>query len=62
VIGGLILLLLIKNNTPISFLLFGFIGMTASILIAVAMSFLLPNKNMDKGYTWEGMKKNLSIK
>ena len=57
VIAGLIILLLIRAHSPISFLLYGFLGMTAGILIAVAVSYLLPNKKEVRRYTWRGMKK-----
>jgi len=57
VITGLFLLLIIKEHTPLSFLLYGFIGVSVSILIAWLSSFLLPNKKEIKGYTWKGMQK-----
>jgi len=57
VITGLCLLLIIKEHTPLSFLLYGFIGVSVSILIAWLSSFLLPNKKEIKGYTWKGMQK-----
>ena len=53
VIGGLIVLVFIKNNTPFSFLLYGFFGMAASIVIAVAMSWFSPNKKKITGLTWK---------
>lgn len=55
VVCGLIVLLLIKNNTNLSFLLYGFFGMAASIFISVIVSFVLPNKKSISGYTWESM-------
>lgn len=55
VIAGLIVLVVIKNNTPLSFLLYGFIGMTAGILIAWAISFLFPNKKEISGFTWRSI-------
>lgn len=57
VIAGLLILLWIRAHSPLSFLLYGFLGMTAGILIAVAVSYLLPNKKEVRRYTWEGMKK-----
>ncbi len=57
VVGGLAILLWIKANTPISFLLYGFLGMVAGILIAVAVSYLLPNKKKIANYTWQGMRR-----
>ena len=58
VIAGLIVLVVIKNNTPLSFLLYGFIGMTAAILIAWATSFLFPNKKEISGFTWRSVSPN----
>lgn len=55
VVCGLIVLLLIKNNTTLSFLLYGFFGMAASIFISVIVSFVFPNKKSISGYTWESM-------
>lgn len=55
VITGLIVLVIIKNNTPLSFLLYGFIGMTAGIMIAWATSFIFPNKKDIKGFTWKSV-------
>lgn len=51
--GGIIILYIIKENTPLSFLLFGLIGMISSILISVICSFILPNKKDIKGLTWQ---------
>ena len=52
VVGGLIALLLVKNHTDLSFLLFGFISMVASVLLALLLSFVLPNQKTIAGYTW----------
>lgn len=56
VVTGLLILLFIKGNTSLSFLLYGFIGMSVSILIAWIMSFIIPNKKKIIGYTWKSMK------
>lgn len=61
VIGGLIMLLFIKNNTSLSFLLYGFLGMVASILVSWLTSFLLPNKKEISRYTWKMVLKNYKI-
>ena len=57
VVAGLVILVLVKNNTPLSFLLYGFTGMVASITIALAVSLLLPNRKEIRDFTWEGIKK-----
>ena len=54
--GGIALLLIVKNHTSLSFLLYGFVGMTSSILLAYLISFIWPNKKNIAGYTWQGIK------
>lgn len=56
-IDGLVILLWIRAHSYLSFLLNGFLGMTTGILIAVAVSYLLPNRKEVRRYTWKGMKK-----
>lgn len=56
IIGGIIVLTLVKNNTALSFLLYGFIGMAASIGIAMVVSIFIPNKKKIKGFTWKSIK------
>lgn len=53
VIGGLVVLLIIKNYTALSFLLYGFAGLTSSILLALVSSLIMPNKKIVVGYTWK---------
>ncbi len=53
VIGGLVVLMVVKEQTTMSFLLYGFISLFFSVLIALAFSVLLPNKKEIKGFTWE---------
>jgi len=53
VLGGLTVLIIVKNNTAVSFLLYGFIGLAASVLFALLTSLVMPNKKTIKGYTWE---------
>lgn len=55
IVAGIIVLVLVKNNTTLSFLLYGFIGMAASIVIAVLLSLISQNKKEVKGYTWESI-------
>lgn len=45
-------LILVKNQTEISFLLYGFIGITTTLIFALLFSFLFPNKDVQSGYTW----------
>ncbi|MDD2247627.1 MULTISPECIES: hypothetical protein [Proteiniphilum] len=58
VIAGLGVLLVVKENTPLSFLLYGFIGMAASILIAWLTSFVFPNKKEISGFFWRSVSSN----
>ena len=55
IVGGIIVLMLVKNNTSLSFLLYGFIGMAASIVIALVVSIIIPNKKKVKGFTWKSI-------
>ena len=61
VISGLLVLLVVRNNTPLSFLLYGFIGMTASIIIALAFSLIFPNRKENTQYTWKGIRSKKRI-
>jgi SSS family transporter len=54
--GGIALLLFVKNQTDLSFLLYGFVGMTASIFTALLISIMWPNRKNIAGYTWQGIK------
>ena len=53
VVGGLIVLMLMKNHTDLSFLLFGFVGVLTSVLLALLVSVVLPNRKVITGYTWK---------
>lgn len=55
IFGGIIVLMFVKNNTSLSFLLYGFIGMAASIVIALIISIAFPNKKKVKGFTWKSI-------
>lgn len=55
-IGGLVVLMWIKESTSFSFLLYGFFGMVASILIALIFSTILPNRKKIAGFTWKTVK------
>ena len=54
---GIAVLLIVKDTTDISFLLYGFIGMASSIIIAYLSSFALPNRKEIKSFTWSSIKK-----
>ncbi|HKK67636.1 MAG TPA: hypothetical protein VJ946_05465, partial [Bacteroidales bacterium] len=43
-LGGLVTTLLVKQLTDVSFLLYGAIGLLASLAIAFLLSFIYPNK------------------
>lgn len=53
VLTGIVILVLVKNNTSLSFLLYGFVGLVASVLLALVFSFVFPNRKTIKGYTWK---------
>ncbi len=46
-------LIFVKYLTEISFLLYGFIGITATLFFALLFSFLFPNREVQTGYTWK---------
>jgi Na+/proline symporter len=56
VLAGIAILVLVKNNTSLSFLLYGFVGLVASVLLALVFSFVFPNRKLVKGYTWRSRK------
>jgi solute:Na+ symporter, SSS family len=53
VLGGLAVLLVVKDNTAVSFLLYGFIGLAVSVLFALLSSLVIPNRKIITGYTWK---------
>lgn len=55
-IFGVFVLMMVKNNTNTSFLLYGFTGMVSSIFIAYLASFVFPNRKNIKGFTWKTIK------
>jgi cyclically-permuted mutarotase family protein len=55
-IAGMIVLLLIKNHTSLSFLMYGFTGITASVLLALLASLFLPNRKNIHGFTWKSQR------
>lgn len=56
-ICSLFILLLVKNNTDLSFLLYGFIGLTASVILGLLISLIIPNKKTISGFTWQSRRK-----
>lgn len=50
--GGLAVLLAVQEFTPLSFLLYGFIGLVSSIILALLFSLLFPNRKDITGYSW----------
>lgn len=52
VFAGLALLLLVKNHTDLSFLLYGFAGLLFSVVFARLLGPVFPNRKSVTGYTW----------
>ncbi len=55
--GGSGILLFVQQYTPVSFLLYGFIGLLASLFIGYLMSFVWPNMKKVKGLTYSTLLK-----
>ena len=53
VVIGVFILYYVKNNTSLSFLLYGLIGMISSIVVAILCSVFYPNKKDLKTFTWK---------
>ncbi len=51
-LGSLAVLTIVKNQTDLSFLLYGLIGLASSVVLGLLISFFLPNKKEVKGFTW----------
>lgn len=51
-VAGVVAVFLIRYLTPVSFLLYGFIGMAVSVLVGYALSFILVEKRNLDGLTW----------
>ncbi len=54
VVSGLFVLILVKNHTELSFLLYGFVSIVASVLFAWLASRILPNRKSVVNFTWRG--------
>lgn len=54
VFSGLVVLFFVRNNTDLSFLLFGFVGITSSVLLVLLFSLFVPNQKEIASYTWKG--------
>jgi solute:Na+ symporter, SSS family len=50
-------LVVVKNNTALSFLLYGFVGLIASVLLALVFSLVFPNQKEITGYSWKSRKR-----
>lgn len=46
VLAGITTLVLVKNHTTLSFLMYGFVGLVASVLFALLTSLIVPNRKM----------------
>jgi len=55
VAGGLTVLLLVKNYTAASFLLYGFTGMAASVALAFLVSLVISGKKPNQGSFWRSI-------
>ncbi|MFV0344743.1 MAG: sodium:solute symporter family transporter [Bacteroidales bacterium] len=54
VVGGLSALMLVKNYTDLSFLMYGFVSIVASVLFAWLASWIFPNKKSIADFTLKG--------
>ena len=52
VLGGMSALVYIQMNTTLSFLLYGAVGMSLSLLLALLLSLVFPNKKDIRGFTY----------
>lgn len=52
-IAGVIVLFSVRYLTPVSFLLYGFIGMVVSVIVAYLMSFVIHEEKDLYGLTWK---------
>ena len=53
VLAGIVILILVKNETTLSFLLYGFTGLVYSVLLALIFSFVFPNRKEITEYLWK---------
>ncbi|SMO85626.1 cyclically-permuted mutarotase family protein [Saccharicrinis carchari] len=53
VVGGFIVLLIVQNHSALSFLLYGFVSMVVTVIVALLLSLAMPNKKNTAGYTWQ---------
>ena len=58
-LAGIVSVFLTKNLTETSFLLYGAIGMTISVLVAWIISFILHEERSSPMLTWAGMSRQL---
>ncbi len=60
VLAGIVILILVKNHTTLSFLLYGFVGLVASVLLALVFSLVFPNRKEITGYSWKSRVRKFS--
>ncbi len=51
-LGSLAVLTIVKNQTDLSFLLYGLIGLASSVLLGLLISVFKPNRKAIEGFTW----------
>lgn len=56
VITGMTVLVWIQMNTNLSLLLYGAVGMTVSVAMALLIAMIVPNKKPVEGYTFKTRK------
>ncbi len=52
VLAGIVILVVVKNQTELSFLLYGFVGIVACVTFSFILSLIFPNRKIIAGYTW----------
>ena len=52
-LSGVCVVFLVKNLTPTSFLLYGFIGLVTSVLVGLIFSYIFKEKKNLKGLCWK---------
>ncbi|XOV91022.1 MAG: sodium/solute symporter [Bacteroidota bacterium] len=57
-LGSLVVLSFVKNQTDLSFLLYGLIGLVSSIGLGLIISLYRPNQKEVSGFTWKSRRNN----
>ncbi|MEQ9208398.1 MAG: hypothetical protein RLN96_00950, partial [Pseudomonadales bacterium] len=55
-LGSLVVLTIVKNQTDLSFLLYGLIGLASSVLLGLLISVFKSNRKAIEGFTWGSRK------